>query len=102
MGEREIFPLMKWERILDLTEGFQFIRVPSPAASRDSTMLLGATSIGIVLLGIRMYEKILSFPHSLLNGCIIASSSFNNTSRKFVAPKCDFPSLGFFQHLSSK
>jgi hypothetical protein len=76
--------------------------VPSLAASGDGTTPLGATSIGILLLGIQVYEKIFSFPHNLLSCCIVASSSFNNTSRKFATPKCDFPSLGFFQHLSSE
>ncbi len=52
--EKEIFPLMKWDRILDLTEVFLFILVPSPIASRVYTIPLGATSTGILLLGTRM------------------------------------------------
>jgi hypothetical protein len=32
MGVNEIFPLMKWDRIFDLTEFSLFTPVPSPAA----------------------------------------------------------------------
>jgi hypothetical protein len=33
MGEKVNFPLMKWERILDLAEVSQFTHVPSLAVS---------------------------------------------------------------------
>jgi hypothetical protein len=67
MGEREIFPLMKRERILDLIKVSRFTHVPSPAASGDGTTPLGAISTSILLLGIQVYEKIFSFPHRLLS-----------------------------------
>jgi len=51
IGEKEIFPFMKWERILDLTKVSWFTLVPSLAASRVSTTPLGATSAGVLLQG---------------------------------------------------
>jgi len=102
MGVIEAFLLMKWDRIFDLTKFSQFILVFSPSASEDGRALAGATSTGILLLGTRVYENTFSFPHSLLSCCKVASSSFSNTSKKFAAPECGFPSLGFFQHLSSE
>jgi len=102
MGVIETFPLMKWDRIFDLTEFSRFIPVFSPLALEDGPALAGATSTSILLLGTRVYENTFSFPHSLLNCCRVASSSFSNTSKKFAVPECGFPSLGFFQHLSSE
>jgi hypothetical protein len=94
MGEREILPLMKWERILDLTKVSRFTLIPSPATS--SITPLDAISTSILLLGTQVYEKRFSFPHNLLSCCIVASSSFNNTSKMFVIPEWDFSSLAFF------
>jgi hypothetical protein len=50
IGERKIFLLMKWERILNLIEVSPFIHVLSPIVSGVCTVPLNATSIGILLL----------------------------------------------------
>jgi hypothetical protein len=96
MGVSEIFPLMKWDRIFDLIAFSQLAPVSFHATSGDGTVPVGATLIGILLLGTRVYENIYSFSHNLLSCCKVASSSFNNTSTKFAAPEWTFPSLGFF------
>ncbi len=54
MGEREIFFLMKRERILYLIEVSLFIPILSPLASGVYTIPLDTTSISILLLGIRV------------------------------------------------
>jgi hypothetical protein len=54
MGEREIFPLMKWEKILDLTKVSLFIFIPSLVTLGVYIVPLGATSTGILRLGIRV------------------------------------------------
>jgi hypothetical protein len=54
IGEREIFLLMKWERMLDLTEMSLFIHVSSPIISRVCIVPLNTTSIGILFLGTHM------------------------------------------------
>jgi len=51
MGEREIFPLMKWEKILDLIKVSWFTLVPSLAALGDDIASPDATSTSILLLG---------------------------------------------------
>jgi hypothetical protein len=102
MGVIETFPLIKWDRIFDLTEFSRFIPVSSPAASEDGPVPAGAISTGILLLGTRVYDNMLAFPHNLLSCCRVVSSSFSNISKKFVVPECDFASLGLFQHLSSE
>ncbi len=50
MGEREIFFLMKWERILDLIEVSQFIPIPFLATLGDGIAPPSATSTSILLL----------------------------------------------------
>jgi hypothetical protein len=55
-----------------------------------------ATSTGTLLLGTLVWKKRFSLPHNLLSCCRVAASSLSNTSKKFTAPECDFPSLGFF------
>ncbi len=102
IGVREILFLMKWDKIFDLTKFSRLAPMPSPMAFGDGTLPVGATSTCILLLGTRVYENMFSFPHNLLSYCRVACSSFSNTSTKFVAPECTFPSLGFFQHLSSE
>jgi hypothetical protein len=87
---------MKWDKIFDLTEFSRLALVPSPAASEDGTVPVGATSTGILFLGTRVYENMFSFPHNFLSCCRVACSSFSNTSTKFATPECTFPSLGFF------
>ncbi len=99
---REIFPLMKCERIFDLTVVSRFTPMPSPAISGEGTLLVSATSIGICLRGTRVYENTFSSPHNLFSCCRVAYSSFSKTSTKFAAPDCTFPSLGFLQHRSSE
>jgi hypothetical protein len=76
--------------------------VPSPWTSGDGTLPVGVTSMGILLLGTRVYENTSWLPHNLLSCCRVASSSLSKTSTKFAAPKCDLPYLGFFQHWSSE
>jgi hypothetical protein len=52
IGEREIFPFMKWERILDLIVVSWFMPDPSLAASGVNTTPHGAMLASILLLGI--------------------------------------------------
>jgi hypothetical protein len=52
MGERKIFRLMKWERILDMIS--QFTHVPSLVVLGDGIVPFGATSTCILLLGTRV------------------------------------------------
>jgi len=87
---------MKWDKIFDLTEFSWLAHVPSPTASGDGIVHVGAASTGILLLGTQVYENMFSFPHNLLSCCKVACLSFSNTSTEFAAPKCTFPSLGFF------
>jgi hypothetical protein len=87
---------MKWDRIFDLIAFSRLAPVSSPATSGDGIVPVGATSIGILLLGTRVYENIFSFSHNLLSCCKVASSPFSNTSTKFATPEWTFPSLGFF------
>jgi hypothetical protein len=54
IGESEIFPFWKWERILDLIIVPQFTLVPSPTTSGVGTTPLGVTSTSILLLGIQV------------------------------------------------
>ncbi len=49
--EKEIFPLMKWEKILDLTEVSLFIPIPFPVNLGVCIIPHGTISIGIHLLG---------------------------------------------------
>jgi hypothetical protein len=54
MGEREIFLLMKWEKILDLIKVSRFTLVPSLATLGDDIVSPDATSTSILLLGTQM------------------------------------------------
>jgi hypothetical protein len=54
MGEREILPLLKWERILDLTKVSRFTPVPSLATLGDGIAPHGVISTDILLLGIQV------------------------------------------------
>ncbi len=102
IGVREIFPLIKWERIFDLTKCSRFMTVPSSATLADGPAPAGVNSTGCLRLGNRVYENTFSFSQNLLSYSAVAASSSNSTSRKFATPELDLLSLGFFQHLSSE
>jgi hypothetical protein len=93
---------MKWERIFDLMELSRFTTVLPSATLVDGIPFAGGNSTGILRLGMRVYENTFSSPYNSLSCCKVVALSFNNTSRKFAAPECDFPSLDFLQHLSSE
>ncbi len=54
MGDREIFPFMKCERILDLTETSLLMPTPSFSPSGVGATPPGAISTGVLLLGTRV------------------------------------------------
>ncbi len=101
MGVKKIFPLMKWDRILDYTVASTPMFVPlcfslTIPFSCFSTRL---AIIGNLLFGILTPKKICwSPPQIWVNFERVASSSSTKISRKFVVANKTF--AGFFQHLS--
>jgi len=54
MGDREIFPFMKCDKILDLVEASLLAPTPSLSTSGISAIPLGATLIKVLLLDTRV------------------------------------------------
>jgi hypothetical protein len=98
IGVSEIFPLMKWDNILDLTN-FSFHIFISLHSSSLNLFFGISTVIGNFIFGIQIPKTTCCSPHIWFNFDKVASSSLTRTSRKLVVAIGPFAKK--FQHQSS-
>jgi hypothetical protein len=102
MGVKEIFPLMKLERIFDFTtvSDHRFPPLCSSFTITSSCSYVGLATMGNFLFEILTPKNICwSSPQTWFNSTRVAFSSSTKTSKKFVVAGKPFGV--FFQHLSS-